>query len=222
VLHGHLLSQGLREVERFGTQGHVRADIAAYCGEVMDETNMTRKMSRFRMKTMCGDGVIRTLIPPITMDELREYLPQRYRLEERGHRTPCWIWVGGQKGGYGVMRFEGRPRTVSRLAWRAFVGEIPEGLEVCHKCDVPTCFRIDHLFLGTHYENMRDAAEKKRMGGLFGVEHHSAKLNPEKVRFLRAQFDNGIDPSDEMALKFGVSYNALKKIQHKQSWKSVT
>jgi len=35
VLHGHLLSQGLREVEGFGTQGHIRADIAAYCGEVM-------------------------------------------------------------------------------------------------------------------------------------------------------------------------------------------
>lgn len=179
-------------------------------------------MKRWAVLTMCGDGVERRLFPPRGLDELRAYLPQRYRLEDRGHRTPCWIWVGGKGDEYGVMRFEGRAQNVSRLAWRAFVGEIPEGLEACHKCDVPTCYRIDHLFLGTHYENMRDAAEKERMGGLFGVEHHSAKLDPEKVCIIRSHIANKTKQTHELAKEFGVSKNAINKIRRGESWKSVT
>lgn len=120
-----------------------------------------------------------------------------------------------------MMRFQGKCRKVPRLAWMAFVGEIPAGLEVCHKCDMPGCFRPDHLFLGTHHENMRDAAEKERMGGLFGVEHHSAKLDPEKVCIIRSHISNKTKQVHELAREFGVSKNAIHKIRLGKSWKSV-
>lgn len=69
--------------------------------------------------------------------------------------------------GYGVkyVGFE-NGRRVTMLAhrwmWECENGQIPEGMFVCHSCDNPSCWRIEHLFLGTHEDNMRDASEKGR------------------------------------------------------------
>ena len=49
-----------------------------------------------------------------------------------------------------------------RLAWIEAHGPIPDGLFVLHQCDNPSCFEVEHLFLGTHAENMRDMATKRR------------------------------------------------------------
>ena len=77
----------------------------------------------------------------------------------------CWIWMGGIGGnGYGKgWSPSWRPAIEAhRLAFLAYVGAIPNGKHVCHKCDTPLCVNPDHLFLGTHLENMRDMARKGR------------------------------------------------------------
>jgi hypothetical protein len=78
----------------------------------------------------------------------------------------CWRW-GGRKDsfGYGVVQLgRGEPRTgAHRVSWRLHYGEIPPGLCVLHKCDVPECTRPDHLFLGTVGDNVRDAQRKGRL-----------------------------------------------------------
>ena len=74
----------------------------------------------------------------------------------------CWLWLGTTNGSYGTITVGGRKRYVHREAWKLFMDEIPEGRNVLHKCDVPTCFNPHHLFVGTQQENIADCVSKGR------------------------------------------------------------
>lgn len=77
----------------------------------------------------------------------------------------CFLWLGGVSKGYGMTRFRGRHEAAHRVAWRVFIGDIPAGLFVLHRCDNPLCVNPQHLFLGTHTENVRDMIAKGRDRG---------------------------------------------------------
>lgn len=76
----------------------------------------------------------------------------------------CWEWPGERTGvnGYGRVRVDGRKESVHRLAYEAFVGPIPTGQHVLHRCDNPPCWRPDHLFTGTLSDNKQDEIAKGR------------------------------------------------------------
>lgn len=113
------------------------------------------------------------------------------RLEELIEKDPltlCWNYQGYTVNGYGRMYTNGKPITTHRLAYTLFVGEIPPGQQVLHRCDNPQCCNPEHLFLGTTADNMRDRNQKGRQAK--GERVGGAVLNAassEKIRELRSQ-----------------------------------
>jgi hypothetical protein len=88
---------------------------------------------------------------------------------ERKHADQCWLWTASTwNSGYGQFRVAlpcGRQKTYGahRFAWEVSHGPVPDGLHVLHHCDEPRCCNAAHMFLGTHTDNMRDAASKRRL-----------------------------------------------------------
>lgn len=75
----------------------------------------------------------------------------------------CWQWTGPlDRYGYGIMSRNGRRLLAHRASYIINVGEIADGLLVCHHCDNPSCVRPDHLYAGTPRDNMLDKTKRGR------------------------------------------------------------
>lgn len=80
-----------------------------------------------------------------------------------GPNGDCWEWTGHRmKFGYGVIRSDGKVHKAHRISYSINIAPIPDDLMVCHHCDNPACVRPDHLFVGTHQDNMDDRMAKGR------------------------------------------------------------
>jgi hypothetical protein len=99
-----------------------------------------------------------------------------------GMNTPCWNCAYSLSGnGYPQINVYGKIMKASRVAYRLWVSEIPEGLHVCHTCDNELCINPDHLWLGTNYENRQDSVCKKR--------HSHGKERSEIMKRVAARGD---------------------------------
>ena len=107
---------------------------------------------------------------------------------EFGPRDSCWNWTGGKMPkGYGIFNYD-KSRLAHRASYSLFKGDIPDGMNVCHKCDNPQCTNPDHLFLGTQKDNLADMTRKGRRVNAApkGERHGRAKLTLRQVSFIKS------------------------------------
>lgn len=81
----------------------------------------------------------------------------------------CWEWGGyrSTRHGYGAFnlyRVRPGPIPAHRVSWVIANGRpIPPGVCVLHDCDNKPCVNPNHLHLGTHADNCREAIERNRI-----------------------------------------------------------
>lgn len=129
----------------------------------------------------------------------------------------CWLWTAAKDpNGYGRVNREGRTVLAHRAAWELEHGEAPpDGLCVCHQCDVPACVRPEHLFLGTQADNLRDMGAKGRRRR--GEDHHAARLSEADVHEIRRCRHEGL-LLREIAVRFGVHKSTVRAIVAGCNW----
>ncbi len=132
-----------------------------------------------------------------------------------GLKTPsgCMEWQGYiHKNGYGAICSGKRSHSIyaHRAAWEIVNGKIPDGLHVLHKCDNRRCVNVDHLFLGTHDDNMADCVAKGRHSR--GESHYAVKLSTEQVRLIRERYAIGGISQYALAREFGVTQTTIGHI----------
>lgn len=138
----------------------------------------------------------------------------------------CWLWTAGKdSSGYGKLNVGSRADlkqtiiSAHRLSWQIHFGEIPEGLLVCHTCDVPACVNPDHLFLGTDQDNTDDMLKKNRGNKAKGSANGSARLDEEIVRCIRKYYP--MFTQKQLRLMFTVGKSTMHDIVHHNTWKHV-
>lgn len=181
----------------------------AYCGRPFMPTRKHRRLTQRYCSSRCTNGPARDAAEA--------------RFWSRVDRSAeCWLWLGPTAGSnrYGQLRFRGRTIRAHRLAWELTNEPITEGMSVCHRCDQPLCVNPNHLFLGSHAENMHDMAAKGRATKRRGADVHGARLDESAVRAIRALNAVGVSQR-ELARQFGVSQHAVWGVVHRKTWQHV-
>ena len=153
----------------------------------------------------------------------RFYCPHHWTLAQRldhytdksGGPHACWPWTGAlAPNGYGRLRLPGERRMIyaHRVAYIVHRGSIPEDMLVCHTCDVRPCGNPDHLFIGTHADNLSDMSNKGR--SLIGETNPHSILTADDVRAIR----QAAGTQRAIAKRFGVHFQTVNDILRGRNW----
>lgn len=137
----------------------------------------------------------------------------------------CWLWYAHQdKDRYGRFTYVRDGKKIHARAhvysWELYVGRrVIPSLQVCHRCDNPSCVNPAHLFLGTTQDNTQDKFEKGRQA--MGESHGRAKLTEADVKEIRKLFATGNYTKQKLSDLFGVVRSVIGKIVNNQLWTHV-
>lgn len=151
----------------------------------------------------------------------------------------CWEWPGATHKGYGKIGAGRRgmaPLQVHRVAYEHFVGPIPDGLWVLHRCDNRLCCNPEHLFLGTNLDNVRDMVAKgrQRTVPMFGDRNpmrrhpesvakgesvHLSKLTDAAVVAIRTRHAAGGVTRRQLAADYGIHVHTVGNVLRRKTWK---
>lgn len=135
----------------------------------------------------------------------------KYKVDEQTH---CWNWTAAyDRQGYGRLK----SKCAHRVSYELFIDTIPKGMWVLHKCDNVKCVNPDHLFLGTHQDNVNDKMSK----GRYNIGRGAKKLTDAQVRWARNDYNTSDRPVQHYADMFGLSNSTMNYIIRGVSYSNV-
>lgn len=130
----------------------------------------------------------------------------------------CWLWEGSIcEKGYGRVGVNGHNRRAHRVSWAQENGPIPNGMLVCHKCDVRCCVNPDHLWIGSDLDNSHDMLAKGREKWMHGETSPNAVLCEKDVIEIRESSLNVY----RLAEIYGVDKRTIGRARDRVTWKHV-
>ena len=138
----------------------------------------------------------------------------RQRFESKINKTEeCWLWMGYLiSGSYGRFMLKGKNTSAHRFSYMLSNGNIPDNLDVRHKCRYKNCVNPEHLELGTHTDNMRDRIRDGTTNR--GNKSNTNKLTETQVREIRLSNKS----QREIAKEYGITGANVWYIKHRISW----
>jgi hypothetical protein len=159
-------------------------------------------------------------ITPLAVSRFWKFVDKR---PGYGPNGDCWAWVGGQNKRYGSfgIRINGTLKTfrAARLAWFLHHGYWPEPF-CLHKCDFPSCVRVEHLYAGDALANARDrdVQGRGRNGTACGENNYNAKISSATARAILGEFRAGAT-SKELSAKYRTSWDLVRRIGIRKTWR---
>lgn len=151
---------------------------------------------------------------------IKERFEASYKVDQN---SGCWIWTASINGyGYAQIhiakadRKPGVSNRANRVAYELFIGPIPAGMYICHRCDNRRCVNPAHLFAGTAADNAADCVAKGRT--LRGAKQWECKLSESDVRMIRATYGEGGVSHAALAAYFAVSKPTISAVISRYNW----
>ncbi len=150
----------------------------------------------------------------------RPMLDRLYAHIEPDTNGGCWLWSAAlTPGGYGQMGVSPnwKLQPSHRVSYELHCGPIPDGLHVCHKCDVRACVNPAHLFLGTRRDNMQDMVAKGRANPFRGEQNKASRLTEADVLEIRRLRGEGLT-FRALGRRFGIAHATAREACAGISW----
>lgn len=117
----------------------------------------------------------------------------------------CWIHRGSL-GSHGYPQYGGAKSPggglAHRTSWIIANGPIPVGSFILHRCNIKRCVNPEHLYAGSHIDNMNDVSKS--------MSHPNRRLTAEQVRYIRASDASLL----AIAKDFGVSQRCVWQVRN--------
>ncbi len=146
-------------------------------------------------------------LPADSIERVKQSIASKIKIDENG----CWIWQGSIRDKrYGRIYTNNTKVSAHRASYIVHKGEIPEGLFICHLCNVTACVNPEHLYAGTHRQNMADRSDLKGHRILTDLEvNHIRSLKKDKVT------------GREIADQYGMCISTIFAIAKMETYKDV-
>lgn len=139
------------------------------------------------------------------------------------HVTPlgkdeCWEWNGSRcSKGYGQFNSMHHYKA-HRFSFELHFGKIPDGKQICHKCDNPPCVNPNHLWDGTPRENTIDSVKKGRfVSSKKGANHAQKRFTHEEALNIKQRLING-EKASKIAEEVGRPESTIRSIKGGHTW----